>query len=495
MTKVILNKWNGGQAEDIRVKSINKHEYSQNFNLNNEFHRLQAYPNSTEETVASSTMDNVEISDVTVCKVVATNVLVGAGYLGTSNILTFWIKNGVSDTWQAQASASGNSYVKGTLINYKSQAYAVDSNGSGTFRLVKYISAGTVSNIGNITAPLGSNVKCIVHPEDNILYVFAGNVIAKYDGTTFSTVSSILPAEYNTASVSIYAGYIAIGMNPLTDTGNPVCLLWGRDTTINTLQGSIDLGEGFLGVVENLHNNLFFIMSSGNRFSTTIQNRILIKGYAGGSVENILEIPISDSNNILHVKAKKNNRVYFGFRNSDCIWSFGKNRDGNYTAQQEIFIRNGEKISGLTHSQLVYGISIIGDVFWIATTSQSGVFTLQRTTINSSSYSATSIYKTTINPNMQEYDWNHKKMLKSAKLLYTGANSGSVVLKYSVDGGAMVSIFNQPNTAGEKVLKTLKQLDQKAFLQGYEFDFQLEVSGNAKVKSIEYIYEVIKTEM
>ena len=107
----------------------------------------------------------------------------------------------------------GESIIK---LVYKEASYALIYNGSGTYTLYKHASSGTASSIGNISTSSGFYSRPFVHPEDNILYIVIGNTIAKYDGTTFSTHTTILPSGFDTVSVTDYGSYLAIFMHPLS---------------------------------------------------------------------------------------------------------------------------------------------------------------------------------------------------------------------------------------------------------------------------------------
>lgn len=503
MPTVIINKFDGGQADDVRTFSTDQCTESNNFDIFTEPHRLNPYSDSIADTADVAIADS-EISDVDVCEISGTEYIVGAGFTSSSSdVLSFYTKTTVTGAFALQASASGNAFVKGSLVTYKKLAYAVDTNGSGTYRLVRFNGASSVSNIGNISAAASKPVSCFVHPEDNVLYVVIENVIAKWDGTTFSTVSTILPLNYTSSSITNYGGYLAITMNAQSGSRNPMCLLWGRDTTINTLQGSIDLGEGYVGVVENINNNLFFIMSPYSSFSTNNQNKIIVKGYAGGSVETVAELNDNSTLSIGTVqtyKAKKDNRVYFGFGNSDCVWTFGKNKDGRYAITQDRFITNGTQISSNPATGTFSGVSIIGDVMWIGGISITNVYTLMRSRVVSGEgllYTSTSKYVTTVNPSMLTEDRYKDKQLEAVQVAFTAASPGAtdstVVLKYGFDGGSLTTAISSAQENGEYVVEATNDNDGEPFLSGRELTLQLESTQNAKIKEVRYKYKVLNT--
>lgn len=500
MKTVIQNRFDGGNAEDIRTTQFNKCEFSKNFDVFTEPYRLTPYADSIADT-ADVTMDDTRISDVGICTISGTDYIVGVGFeSGASTKVAFYTKTAPNGTFSQQAVSASGAYVSGSLVTYKTSAYAVSDNASGTYTLWKFVSAGTVTSIGTISTTSGLKVSTFVHPEDNILYVTVGNVIAKWDNSSYSTATSILPANFYTTSITNYGTYLAIAMNPSVSSNKAVCYLWGRDTTINTLQATLDLGEGYVGIVENLDNNLFFVMSPNMQLSTNLVNKIIVKGYSGGAVDTIVSIMDSSSLSIGQVysyKAKRNNKVYFGFANSDSVYNFGKNKEGSYIVSNDRFIINGTQISSFPSSGTITGISIIGDLLWVGTISTTGTFTLQRSKINSLgeslTYTATSQYKSTINPNMPIADRYSDKKLRAVQVAYTGASSGTTVLKYSVDGSAMTTIISQSNTTGEHVIEATNQNDGSPFLSGREFQFQIESTGGSKIKEVKYAYDNLTT--
>lgn len=493
MTTVILNKWDGGSAEDIRTTNQNQSEYSQNFDIFTEPYRLLPLRDSIAETPDVAT-DDSEISDIGICTISGTDYIVGIGFESSvSTAMSFYTKTSAVGTFTKQASASGNTFVKGSGVIYKTLAFGVDDNGSGTYRLIRFNGASSVTTIGSITATSGKPAKCFVHPEDNILYVVVDNVISKWDGSTFTNYTSILPQYYSATSLTNYGGYLAITMNSNQGANKPTCFLWGRDGTLNTLQGSISLGEGYVGIVENLDNNLIFVMSpfSGDSIANfLIQNKVIIKVYSGGAVETIKEINDNSTISIGRVstiKAKRNNRVYFGFSNSACVWSFGKNKEGRYTITQDRFMKNGTTIATFK------GISIIGDVMWVLGFDGSADV-LMRTKLDllgeSVTYTGTSVYRTTINPNMPINDRYKEKQLQAFCISYTAIGTGTVALKYSVDGSTFTTAISQTTASGEYSIEATAQADGSPFdiKKGRELQFQIESTGGAKIKEFAYKY-------
>lgn len=495
MTKIILNKWNNGISQEVRTNETNKADFINNFNIHEEAGRLVPYADSIAET-GGFTMDDVEISDVVIAQVVGTNYLVGAGYeSGVSTALTFYTKTTIGGNFAAQASASGNVYQKGTLISYKTYAFAVDYNGSNHYRLIRYNSAGSTTTIGTIsyTATSATKVLTFVHPEDNLLYIVIGNLIYRYDGSSLSSVFT-LNVNYSATSMTNYGGYLAITMNPVCGNDNAICYLWNRDSSITTVQQAIDLGEGYVGIVENLNGLLVFVMSPTDDFSTKVNNKIIIK-VLSGTVETVFEKTDSSTLSIgivNHIKAKKNNRLYFGFNNSNSIYCFGKNKDGRWILSGDRFIINGELVSTNPKAQTISGLSIVGDIMWIGANSQTGVYSLQRSaSISEQGYTATSNYRTVVNPNMPLADKADDKKLDRVYMVYTGASSGTIGLKYTSDSTTFTTVISQATSAGEGYVEAYMENSGLPFNAGREFQFQLESTGGVKIKEFGYEYTKI----
>jgi len=506
MATIIQNKWDNGQAEDVRTTSLNQNALSQNFDTITEPHRLNPMVSSVAES--PTVVADSEMSDVLIGQVAGNNYYVGIGYESQSSYLTtFYTKTNVNGTFSKQA-VGNYVYSKGSGVAYKNQVYAVEyqAGSPSYYNLIRFDGANSVTTVGSATVSSSSSTvlqaHCFVHPEDNILYMLVGDTISKWDGTTFSTVSTILPTGFSVSSVTNYGTYLAITMNSDTNSLSPVCYLWGRDTSINTLQETIDLGEGSVAIVENLNNNLIFVMSVGGYGQTVLDERMMIKEYAGNTVETLVNLVVGDLvGDPYSYKAKSGNHLYFVTANSDCIWSFGKNKTGNYVLNQSRFIINGDKVTGYTYPYIgsIGGLSMIGDIIWVAGYPMAGGdYIMMRTLSNSDgiAYAGTSIYKTTINPNMPIIDRYDEKQLEAVQVSFTGSG-GTIQIKYSVDGSEMSALIptseNTTTLGKEDVIIMTNEDGGEPLLSGREFQFQIESYGGVKIKELRYKYTNLNT--
>lgn len=498
MPLVEINKFDGGHAEDIRTFNTDECEKSLNFDIFTNPHKLIPYPDSVAETTGTGVMADIQISDIDISLIGSSYVITGIGYeTSISAKPTFWTKSAITNggtlNWSSQAVSAGNTFQKLSGVVYKDKDFALGFNGSNQYTLYRYDSAGSVTAIGTISSSSIFYARPFVHPEDNILYIIIGTTITTWNGSALATTTTILPAGFEAVSVTDYGTYLAIGMRPLRGNGNSVTYLWGRDATINTLQGTIPMGEGNLLILENLDNELVAIMAPQNAFSTATTNKIYIKKYSGGSVQLVKSLMILNTQSISVTKLKNVNKLYFGLNNDYAVYAFGKNKEGEYILTQDRYYNNGTIIGSA-----LYAIAMIGDVMWKGFGTSGVAYTLMRSLINSLgesvTYNSVSTYKTTINPNMNLSDRYKRKQLDAIQISYTGKANGTLALKYSVDGSAMTSIVSENTTAIETVKEANTEASTgKSLIDGREFQFQIESTGGVEIKEVRYRYTVLDT--
>lgn len=492
---VIIDTFDGGHAEDLRTHQTNECAQCLNFDIYTNPHKLIPIRDSVSETYTDvAGVDTIELSDVGVCTISGTSYPTAVGYeSGASVKPAFYtrVSGAMNGDWSQQAVGAGE-FRKGTMVTYQNLAYTMATDG----RLQRFDSAGSVTTVG--TASGTSSIawpRPFVHPEDGILYIVWGNVISRWNATTstFDNTTTILPVGYTATSLTNYGGYLAISMKPTNGAGNSVTYLWGRDITLNTLQGVIDFGEGSLNVIENVGDVLVGLVYPKTQFSSTITNKLDVKVYAGGSVQTVKSIPLTDTvYNTL--KLKKDDKLYFAIGGtSSAIWCVYRNKKGAWVVTQERFMYTGSQSAANLISS-VQGLNAIGDYFFIASTIASGTpnFYL-RATINQDTKTATSVYKTTINPSMPIADRYLDKQLDVVQVAYTGKTNGTITLKYAVDGVSLVTIISaQSATNAEGVIEVTGE-SATAFLTGREVQFQVETTYGVEIKEIRYRYTTLNS--
>lgn len=477
MIVVIKNNFGGGHAEDLRTFAVNQAEYSLNFDIFTNSHYLQPYPNTTAETVTAGTITDHKMSDVIDGISLSGDSYIGLGQAGLSDAnLKFFSKSSPTDAWTKRVEDTAGSVINGTLVGYKGLAYALKTQGSD-IQLLELTNATTITSRGTVSTE-STACKPFVHPEDNILYGGCGDTLWKWDGTTFTNITSLLPTGTTVTSLTSYGTYLVIALRTLE--GKAVAYLWGRDTTINTFQGVIPFGKGSLNVIENLGDIIVGIVTQTS--ATAIDDKIYVKVWSGGEAQTIKEITATFSgtaNSIL--KAESKNRLYFVYGSSDCIYVVGKNKEGEWVVSKDRYVDNG------TAPSSVRGISVIDDYLWVGYTNSGGDSVFYRT--SEGNFTSTATYRTTVNPNMAIADRYKDKQLMSVQISYTGASSGTTSVKYSVDGSSMTTLISDTNASGEQItIATAENTDALPLLSGREFQFQIECTGGTKIKELRYTY-------
>ena len=257
MGKVLINKWNGGVSIDTRPQTTNENSEARNFDIWSDNSKLTAIRQNTLDTNQSGNQDcyvhdAVKRSD---------GKFIGWGQ--TSSVSTaprFYRKNSddITSYWrQSSVAGSGIPYYNGA-VSYKTNVYGLSGqSGGGNALLYRYDGDATITSIGTISDYASTVPKMIVHPQDNVLYIGVNKTIAKYDGTTFTASAITLP--YQIYSICDYGSYLAIGCQ--TATGGKI-YLWGRDTSLTTLQEVIEVDRGQLFVIENLGGVLYSVSTS-----------------------------------------------------------------------------------------------------------------------------------------------------------------------------------------------------------------------------------------
>lgn len=494
MTQIILNKFDRSISEDIRDLNIDEHESSSNFKLSKP-NILESIPDTVVDTTTGDAITDLKFTDV-ILDATSNKVLVALGKKSSASLnLAFFTSDAIGNAWTIRAQRSSSIVIPNTLIAYGGLAYALDFDSDTN--LIEFTNNTTATEKGALSGVIpssaGTVAKPFIHPEDGYLYFGIEYVLGIWNGTKLTKFDTLLPVDKVITSLTDYGGYLVIGTRPKTNVGNSYSYLWGRDTTLNITQGIIDWGFGSLIAVENIGNILVAVMLVQNT-NTTINTKLQLKVWAGGEVVTVKEITLDSTVGTAVppyvFKSKTKNSLYFTLSGDTCIWKVTKNSDGQFTLNRERYIANGSTPSSIN------GFSLINDIMWAGYSISGGstnTFFHNKLSSTSTDYTNTCIYKTTVNPNMPIEDRSKKKQLKNVRVSYTGASSGTTVLKYYTDAGSVVTIHSDTNTAGQHVFETGKESDGKALNTGREFQFEIQSTGNSKVKEIMYEYETIET--
>jgi hypothetical protein len=492
MAKAIQNKWDGGLAQDIRTHATNECESSSGFDIYTDEYTLRAIPDQVNET------GHFSITDVVPINFSGTTKLVGWGRKSAVDTsASFFTKStSISTAWTQVVSTSGGGSAtpaNGTLVEFRGDAYACTIQPN----LIKFTSGTTFTIVGTIGAPNADNfvAKPFVHPEDNIMYLAAANTIATYDGTNLTPNVFVFSSKWVITSITSYGGDLAVACKPVTGNGDSMVFIWNRDTGLTTSQGKINWGSESIEILENYNDTLIGISTKKevSGFDTIATYTYTVKQYSGGYPITLKSFVRTDTNVLRPYKAKTIDRLYFGFDNDNTIYCFGQNKRGQYYVSKERYITpTGSYIVGT-----INGISIVGDVFFIAYTDSSTDY-LSRT--DESSFDVTNVYTCSVNTNMDVEDRLEDKKPTGIRISYrvglTDGNAGdsSVNLSYHVgDRSSLKSILTKTNTLqGNYSYIERGQENGQTFLDGQEYTFVIQTTGDVRVKELKYVYDVIK---
>lgn len=491
MPTVVINRFDGGHAEDSRTFAVNQSESSVNFDIATNPHKLIPYSDPVAETSADGPMTDDSITDIAVLNVSSTPTIYGMGRASSgSQDVAIFKKNSTSDVtaqW-TQVATNANDLTPGTLIEYKDYLWFL----AGGSTWMKFTAPSTLAGISTLSGPYTTNFapKPFRHPIDDTVYIGVANIVYKFDNVTYTTPTSVhtLATNFEIQSLTSYGNFLAIGGKYLTNSKRSAVYLSNRIIPNDGTQAVIDWGEETLAVLEEIEGTLIGISYTENVGSYTTRNKykMIIKAFNGGRPVVIKEITTGTTSDIRVWKAKTSDKLYFGFDQDNAFFVLAKNKAGEwYVCKDRYYNPSGTSITGS-----FTGISTIGDISFVSYSDggTDGYLARQGT---SSAYTLPSRYTTTINPKMDSADRSKKKKLKEIILSYTvSASNGSVAVYIYRDGGASKLALSRTQSAtGEYVTKSYCFDDATQFDESLEFQFLLQTTGNVSIKEFKYIYE------
>lgn len=514
MTRIVLNRWDGGIVNDARFPNSQVSKMVKNFDALTNPWQLIPYRDSEDVTpsLASDDVDNTQNFAVAL-RTGTTYSLYALGYIvGTTRArivyknLTTGASDDLSDNGWVQAAngtsttnavdldlfvpykVSGTTYIFGALNG--ASIWRFDPTGGAFVDAHQALTYTTIATNG------------VVHSKDDILYIPYDNKIAKNNAGSWTPTALTLPAHLYITSISEYGDYLAIAAAPLSGVGSSRVFLWNRDDTLLTTSQSIDWGEGVVRIIEEVDGSLIGISVSGdaiNQPSFRFDGRVVFRQLVGDSSYEFLKL-VADVGGAASIrmspqKQKINNRLHFmmtitkdGTIHSG-VWSVGKSSsDSSYSLFMERTLDNDTVLT----NHIPIGFFYVGDFLFQAFQNGSSVYKVNKTN-DSASFTATSIQETTVNPGMPTENKPLKKQLVAVAVLNEDMPAnGRIVLKYKVDGGSFTTILT--NTTDDSVVQeAAKDASGNEFTSGREYEFRVESTGGAKITGLVYKYEILET--
>lgn len=497
MSTIIVNKFNTGMTSDPRASSgcqLCKH-----FDNFSKPHSLIPYRDS--EGVSTINITTQALAQLKTFTMYGGN-LYGLGIIDSTNKAKIYKNADVSlSTWTAPNNAedSANGVNSGFFINYKGTFWG-DAGGTRLWStdLTTFTTSAQAITYTSITQGL-------IHSKDSVLYFGYTNTTASYiaskNGAGAWNITALTLPDTTLTVVSLceYGNYLAIGCKSNEVGGSSKVFLWDRDSSVLTISESLDVGARTLSQIENIEGYIVAItVPSGT--TADIDPKVTFLKSSGGDFQPFEEVPLSAGGRIVS-KQKVNNRMYFGMGDVSLgatsiggssndyvgVWSVGRNQIGaEFSVSFTRLVNNNTAVSGIN------GFILVGDYLWASFT-VSGTVTLSKTN-DQASYTATSVYRTVINPNMSDLDKVKKKQLQTTSLTYSPLPSaGQVVLKYKVDNESYVTCFTE-TTDSAQVTEVIKA-GSTEFTKGRDYEFQIESTGGAEITGLPYKYATQETNL
>lgn len=503
MAKGIINRFDGGLAQDLRTSASNEASSSANFDIFTNEHKLIPYSDPVAETHASGPMTDYAITDVAVLNISGTTPTIygmGRASSGSINVAIFK-KSSTSDItsqWSASLASSG-ARTPGSLLSYHDTTAGADKlyfvNG-GAFGV--FTDPSTIGTAGSLVGPYTTNLypKPYRHPIDNTVYLGAANKVYKFDAVTYTSATLLhtFGTNFEVQSFTEYGNYLAVGGRYFGRDKKSAVYLSNRVLPNDGAQQVIDWGEGSLVAIENIDGWLVGISYTEDvgSYSSIRKYKLFVKVYSGGTVQTIKEIETRRNDDIKIWKAKNNNKMYFGYDTDRSLYCVGKNKLGHFVVTPDrYYTPSGSYITGTFD-----GVSFVGDVSFVAYTDGGTSGYLTRQGIGST-YSLTSYYDTTVNSGMVVEHRTLRKKLKNIRIAYSlpnGLSNGTVGLSIRQDSqtASYTSVISETEaSSGEFVTHADMCADGSAFDEFYEIQFRLSSTGGIEIKQIDYEYELI----
>lgn len=511
MPKVIIDRFDGGMVNDPRTTIENVCRMSINFDAETDPHRLIPLNTSEDGDIAADTNKIQNFCVAEKPSQANTYVVYGLGVqsgasdakLFFKDIKTTGSNNLADDAWNDAGSdglqAGGNTkfdcffYYKrvGKIIGAQTAQYLWSYDPVNDTFKEQEVDLTSFTNIA----------QGLVHSKDDIAYVPYDNKVAKNLNGTWTEVALTLAEQFRIRPIAEFGNFLAIGTEPISGAspgvGSSYVFFWDRDSTLLAMSDMVYWGEERLQVLGQINGVLVGVsVASG---TTWFNRRIVFRYLEGNRAVKFAEFTSSTADIIVSQLGSSqqlfNNRLYFnmGFTVNGTVrtgvWSIG-GRPGAFNINIERSINNDTPF--IVGTENMHGFLILGDYIFQSFDDNGTDFTISKTT-DGDTFTAKSVWESTINPKMPIRDRGKNKQLVAVRVTYEPLPAaGQVVLNYRVDGA---SLYTTVLTETENNILFTERNDASdgEFTSGREYEFQIESTGGAVITGLEYDYEILDT--
>lgn len=348
-----IDRFDGGIENDSRDPRENTCQMVSNFDIFTNPRKMTQYRSSESGDGAAATRQRRNF-----CLAIRTGTTYSLYALGRQEAvarleveykdLTTGAANDLDDTgWGSTANnQSGAGTAEYNLfVYYQRTGYIYASN---TANIIRYDPDGGDAIADTHQTLTHTHIaQGVVHSKDDILYIpyfNSGGFIARNNNGTWNTTALTLPVHYIPSSICEYGNYLAIACIPTSGVGNSRVFLWDRDSSLTTVDESIDWGEGMLMVLEEVDGALIGISQKGgaaNSFTgvpngvVVTNDKVIFRQLVGNKAVKVKELLANHSGGsattqLPIAKQRVDNRLYFQMLIElngavrDGVWSFGR---------------------------------------------------------------------------------------------------------------------------------------------------------------------------
>lgn len=501
-----INRFDGGILNDPRTPLENAAKMIEGFDAVTDPYRLMPYHDSEDGNASQTTL---KIRNYAIAlRTGTTYSLYGLGVTSGTGVAEVYYKNlttGAANdlddaNWtETTNNASSTGAVNYNLFVYYERTGLIYGARAGS-NIWAYDPTGSASWADSHQALSYTNIaQGLVHSKDDILYIPYDNKIAKNNNGSWTTTALTLPANLYITSICEYGNYLAIAATPLSGLGENVVYLWNRDDSLTTLSQRISWGTEVLKVLDVVDGELVGI-SLGGGISSRLTDRIVFRRYVGGDQQQkFMEFLGEDTSSTTLAIAKQvhDSRLHFmmGIKLNGTqkagVWSIGR-----ASPTQPLGVIHERPIDDNVAlvTPVLYNFHYAND-FLFQSFNNNSTEQMTKTNDDSTSYTASAIYETLINPKMPlEHRWMKKELFSIGVTFEPLASGESVVLKYRVDSNGSWTTVATFDTDGE-VRGEATDASGSQFSPGVEYEFRVESTGGAVITGLEYRYGIQNTNL
>lgn len=491
---IIINRFDGGIANDIREQAENVCAFSRHFDIFSNPNRLTPYDGLTADTTVGGDSTALKAAIVRNFLLGTNGTVYGLGQVGAGDDdPKIWSKSSPPDgAWAAPANGEDSSGTVAYNLFIEYDGYLFLSNNSTGLKKYGDIAGTPTFDTTGYTLDATPSANGIIGRDGN-LYIPCGRYLDKIASdfaaspTFTKSLALTLPDNYTITNLCRWGKFLAItAEQTLLPTLN-TSRLYLYDYVANDVSEVVELGQGAARICTEIDGAVFIVINTmiNSAFSIN-KGKLVIKRWDGGTLSTvkILQAYYTSSVGLKNFKVEKEGRVFFyadvpqasSSTAEAGIYSFGRrDASGNYALTLD---------TGTPPSEEVYGMGAAGNYWYIAHNTDGSV----SRTSGAGAYSYTSSYET-IKFNGGDINTEKRLLGVAVSTAYLPANA-RVVLKYKKDSDTSFSTISTHLSTNSVSREDIIIATTGSNLPEFkEIQFRIESTGGAEITSLKFKYE------